>query len=159
MILGSYYLTMDKAGEPGEGRAFRDFNEAMMAYANGSLGLHAPIRIRVTKEINGEKKTRMINATLGRLIFNAPIPQDLGFIERKSENDMFELEIQKVVKKKELGQIIDRCIKKHGAAICANMLDDIKEMGYHYSTKASFSISVYDMTIPALNQLYGHLHG
>ena len=148
MILGSYYLTMDKAGEPGEGRAFRDFNEAMMAYANGSLGLHAPIRIRVTKEINGEKKTRMINATLGRLIFNAPIPQDLGIIKRETEDDLFELEIQKVVKKKELGQMIDLCIKKHGFAVCAEMLDSVKEMGYKYSTRASFSISVYDMTIP-----------
>ena len=154
MILGSYYLTMDKAGEPGEGRAFRDFNEAMMAYANGALGLHAPIKIRVTKEIGGEKKTKLINATLGRLIFNAPIPQDLGMIKRHSEDDMFELEIQKVVKKKELGQMIDLCIKKHGAAVCAEMLDNIKEMGYKYSTKASFSISVYDMTIPAEKKEY-----
>ena len=148
MILGSYYLTMDKAGEPGEGRCFRDFNEAIMAYENGTLGLHAPIKIRMTKEINGEKVTRIVKATLGRLIFNQPIPQNLGFIERKTVDDMFELEIQKVVKKKELGQIIDHCIKKHGASICANMLDNIKEMGYHYSTRASFSISVYDMTIP-----------
>ncbi|MBE6549509.1 MAG: DNA-directed RNA polymerase subunit beta' [Ruminococcaceae bacterium] len=154
MILGSYYLTMDKAGEPGEGRAFRDFNEAMMAYTNGALGLHAPIKIRVTNEIDGVKKTRLIDATLGRLIFNAPIPQDLGFIERKTEEDMFELEIQKVVKKKELGQMIDRCIKKHGSAICAEMLDNIKEMGYKYSTQASFSISVYDMTIPAEKKGY-----
>ncbi len=154
MILGSYYLTMDKAGEPGEGRAFRDFNEAMMAYTNGALGLHAPIKIRVTKEIDGVKKTRLIDATLGRLIFNAPIPQDLGFIERKTEDDMFQLEIQKVVKKKELGQMIDRCIKKHGSAICAEMLDNIKEMGYKYSTQASFSISVYDMTIPAEKKGY-----
>ena len=154
MILGSYYLTMDKAGEPGEGRAFCDFNEAMMAYANGALGLHAPIKIRVTKEINGEKKTKLINATLGRLIFNAPIPQDLGFVKRETEDDMFELEIQTVVKKKELGQMIDRCIKKHGSAVCAEMLDNVKEMGYKYSTKASFSISVYDMTIPAEKKGY-----
>jgi len=154
MILGSYYLTMDKAGEPGEGRAFRDFNEAMMAYTNGALGLHAPIKIRVTKEINGEKKTKLINATLGRLIFNAPIPQDLGFIKRETEDDLFELEIQTVVKKKELGQMIDRCIKKHGSAVCAEMLDNVKEMGYKYSTKASFSISVYDMTIPAEKKGY-----
>ncbi len=149
MILGSYYLTMDKAGEPGEGRAFRDFNEAMMAYANGALGLHAPIKIRKTIEIGGVKKTKLIHATLGRLIFNAPIPQDLGMFTRKTEDDLFELEIQKVVKKKELGQMIDLCIKKHGSAVCAEMLDNIKEMGYKYSTRASFSISVYDMTIPA----------
>ena len=154
MILGSYYLTMDKAGEPGEGRAFRDFNEAMMAYANGALGLHAPIKVRMTKEINGEKVTRLVDVTLGRMIFNTPIPQDLGFISRDNEEDMFKLEINKVVKKKELGQLIDRCIKKHGAAVCANMLDDIKDMGYKYSTRASFSISVYDMTIPQEKSVY-----
>ena len=148
MVLGSYYLTMDKAGEPGEGSVYRNFEEAMMAYTNGALGLHAPIKVRKTLEINGEKKTRIINATLGRLIFNEPIPQDLGFIERKTEDDLFELEIQKVVKKKELGQIIDRCINNHGFAVCAEMLDNIKDLGYKYSTKASFSISVYDMTIP-----------
>ena len=148
MILGAYYLTMDKAGEPGEGGLYRDKNEAMMAYLNGDLGLHAPMRIRVTKEINGEKKTKIINATLGRLIFNEPIPQDLHFIERNTEDDLFELEIQKVVKKKELGQIIDSCIKYHDFATCAEMLDKIKDLGYKYSTRASFSISVYDMTIP-----------
>ena len=148
MILGAYYLTMDKAGEPGEGSVYRNCEEAMMAYTNGVLGLHAPIKIRKTLEINGEKKTKIIDATLGRLIFNEPIPQDLGFIERHTEDDLFDLEIQKVVKKKELGQIIDRCIKNHGFAVCAEMLDSVKELGYKYSTKASFSISVYDMTIP-----------
>ncbi len=148
MILGSYYLTMEKAGEPGEGGIFRDFNEAMMAYSNGVLGLHAPIKVRVTKEIGGKNVSKIIDATLGRMIFNNPIPQDLGVIERNGEDDLFKLEINTVVTKKELGMLIDLCIKKHGAAVCANMLDDIKEMGYKYSTKASFSISVYDMTIP-----------
>ena len=148
MILGSYYLTMDKAGEPGEGKVFRDFDEAMMAYDNGVLGLHAPIKVRKTMVINGVEKTKLIDATLGRLIFNRPIPQDLGFISRDTEDSLFDLEIQTVVKKKELGKLIDYCIKKHGFAICAEMLDSIKEMGYKYSTRASFSISVYDMTIP-----------
>ena len=148
MILGSYYLTMDKAGEPGEGKVFRDFDEAMMAYDNGVLGLHAPIKIRKTMVINGVEKTKLINATLGRLIFNRPIPQDLGFVPRDTEDSLFELEIQTVVKKKELGKLIDYCIKQHGFAVCAEMLDSIKEMGYKYSTRASFSISVYDMTIP-----------
>ena len=148
MILGSYYLTMDKAGEPGEGKAFRDFDEAMMAYDNGALGLHAPIKIRRTVTVNGVEKTKLVDATLGRLIFNRPIPQDLGFISRDTEDSLFELEIQTVVKKKELGKLIDYCIKKHGFAVCAEMLDSIKEMGYKYSTRASFSISVYDMTIP-----------
>ena len=154
MILGAYYLTMDRPGEVGEGSVYRDFEEAMMAYTNGVLGLHAHIKIRKTLEINGVKKTKLIDATLGRLIFNEPIPQDLGFIERNTEDDLFDLEIQKVVKKKELGQIIDRCIKNHGFAVCAEMLDSVKELGYKYSTKASFSISVYDMTIPEQKSVY-----
>ena len=157
MILGSYYLTMEKAGEPGEGRAFRDFDEAMMAYANHQLGLHAPIRVRVTKDVpetdsEGNtvtvKRTALIETTLGRLIFNAPLPQDLGFVDRSDPANTFRLEVEFVVKKKQLGQIIDRCIRAHGTAICAEMLDNIKAMGYKYSTQASFSISVYDMTIP-----------
>ena len=154
MVLGAYYLTMDKPGEPGEGSYYRDFNEAMMAYTNGDLGLHAPIHIRVTKEIGGEMKTRIVKATLGRLIFNQPIPQDLGFTARDTEESLFELEIQSVVKKKELGRIIDSCIKKHGFAVCAEMLDSVKELGFKYSTKASFSISVYDMTIPEQKSKY-----
>ena len=149
MILGSYYLTMEKAGEPGEGSVYRDINEAMMAYANGQLGLHAKIKVRINKEINGEMRTAIIDATLGRLIFNQPIPQDLGFIDRSIPGNEFKLEIDQVVKKKQLGQIIDNCIRVHTSAICAEMLDNIKAMGYKYSTRASFSISVYDMTIPA----------
>ena len=147
MVLGSYYLTMEKDGEPGEGRVFRDFDEAMMAYANGELGIHAKIKVRVEKEIDGVKKSKVIDATLGRLIFNRPLPQDLGFVERNEEN-MFDLEIMFVTGKKQLGQIIDRCIKYHGFSVTAEVLDHIKEMGYKYSTRAAFSISVYDMTVP-----------
>ncbi|MBQ1233550.1 MAG: DNA-directed RNA polymerase subunit beta', partial [Clostridia bacterium] len=149
MILGSYYLTMEKAGEPGEGSVYRDINEAMMAYANGALGLHAKIKVRIQKEIDGQMRSAVIDATLGRLIFNQPIPQDLGFIDRSIPGNEFRLEIDQVVKKKQLGQIIDNCIRVHTPAICAEMLDNIKAMGYKYSTRASFSISVYDMTIPA----------
>ncbi len=149
MILGSYYLTMEKSGEPGEGSVYRDINEAMMAYANGALGLHAKIKVRVQKEIDGEMRSALIDATLGRLIFNQPIPQDLGFIDRSIPGNEFKLEIDQVVKKKQLGQIIDNCIRVHTPAICAEMLDNIKAMGYKFSTRASFSISVYDMTIPA----------
>ena len=148
MILGSYYLTMEKAGEPGEGMVFRDYDEAVMAYENGQLGLHAPIKIRVTREINGVEKTKIIDATLGRLIFNQSIPQDLGMIDRSDPDKELDLEIAFVIKKKDLGAIIDRCIKYHGTSVCADMLDKIKEVGYKYSTKASFSISVYDMKIP-----------
>ena len=146
MILGSYYLTMLKPGEPGEGRVFRDFDEAVMAYENKQLGLHAPIKVRVTKVIDGVEQSAIIDATLGRMIFNRPLPQDLGVL--KDRKNPFELEIQQVVGKKQLGAIIDACIKVHGTAVCSEMLDNIKEMGYKYSTRASFSISVYDMTIP-----------
>ena len=148
MILGSYYLTMMKPGEPGEGSVFKDFDEALMAYENGVIGLHSIIKVRVTKEIEGETKSKIIETTLGRLIFNKPLPQDLGFVDRSIPGNEFKLEIEFVVKKKQLGQIIDMCIKQHGFAVCANMLDEIKAMGYKYSTRASFSISVYDMTIP-----------
>ena len=148
MILGAYYLTMEKAGEPGEGGIYRDFNEAMCAYQNGVLGLHAPIRIRVTKEYEGRKSSAVIDATLGRLIYNQAIPQNLGFVDRSKPGNEFRLEVDFIVKKKQLGQIIDRCIRYNGPAVCADMLDAIKAMGYKYSTRASFSISVYDMTIP-----------
>ncbi len=157
MILGSYYLTMERPGEPGEGRVFRDIDEAMMAYANHQLGLHAPIKVRIYKNFEVtdaegnttiERRCRLVDKdiTLGRLIFNQSIPQDIGF--NKNRTDAFDIEINTVVKKKQLGQIIDLCIRAHGTAVCAEMLDNIKAMGYKYSTQASFSISVYDMTIP-----------
>jgi len=148
MILGSYYLTMEKDGEPGEGNCYRDFNEAMCAYRNGVLGLHAKIRVRVFKEIDGVERSAVIETTLGRLIYNQPLPQNLGFVDRSKPENLFKLEVEFVIKKKQLGQIIDRCIRNNGPAVCARMLDDIKAMGYQYSTRASFSISVYDMTIP-----------
>jgi len=154
MILGSYYLTMLKEGEPGEGHSFRDYNEALMAYTNGELGLHALCKVRVAKEIDGVVRHKTIETTLGRLIFNQPIPQDLGFVDRSNPENEFKLEVEFVTKKKQLGQIIDFCIKKHGSAECAQMLDAIKEMGYKYSTRASFSISVYDMTIPKEKPAY-----
>ena len=148
MVLGSYYLTIDRAGEIGEGSVFRDFDEAMMAYANGLLGIHAPIKVRVSKEIDGVVHTGMIDATLGRLIFNQPIPQDLGFVDRSKPENLLKLEIDFTTKKKQLGQIVDRTIKKHGPSVTAQVLDDIKSNGYKYSTLASISISVLDMTVP-----------
>ncbi len=148
MVLGSYYLTIDKAGEPGENHVFRDFDEAMMAYANGALGLHAPIKVRVTKEINGVMETRIINATLGRLIFNQPIPQDLGYVDRNDPEKLLDLEIDFTCGKKQLGDIVNRCIEKHGFSVAAQVLDDIKAMGYKYSTRAAISISISDVTIP-----------
>ena len=148
MVLGSFYLTLDKAGEPGEGKMFRDFNEAMMAYQNGLLGLHAPIKVRIQKEVDGVLETRIIDATLGRLIFNSNIPQDLGYVDRSDPAKIFDLEIMFVTKSGDLNKIIDRCIKVHGFNRTAAMLDAIKEMGYKYSTRSGLSISVADMTIP-----------
>ena len=148
MVLGSYYLTLLKHGEPGEGKIFRDFNEAMMAYAVGELGLHAPIKVRRSKTLeDGTEKSAIVEATLGRLIFNEPIPQDLHFIERDESNEL-ELEINFVVTKDELGQIVDRSIKYHGITKTAEVLDKIKAMGFKYSTKGSISISISDMTVP-----------
>ncbi len=148
MVLGSYYLTIDKAGEPGEGHVFRDFDEAMMAYANGALGLHAPIKVRVSREIDGVIHTGIINATLGRLIFNKPIPQDLGYVDRTDPSKLLDLEIDMTCGKKQLGEIVNRCIEKHGFSVAAQVLDDIKAMGYKYSTRAAISISISDVTIP-----------
>ena len=148
MVLGSYYLTIVKHDEKGEGKYFRNFDEAMMAYANGELGLHAPIKVRRTKTLeDGTEISRIVDATLGRLIFNQSIPQDLHFIERNDEN-ILDLEINSVVTKDELGKIIDNCIKYHGISKTAEVLDFIKDTGYKYSTRAAISISVSDMTVP-----------
>ncbi|MBQ7326379.1 MAG: DNA-directed RNA polymerase subunit beta' [Clostridia bacterium] len=146
MVLGSYYLTIDHPGEIGEGRVFRDFNEVEMAYENKRLGMHAAIKVRVTKVIDGEEKSALIDATYGRLIFNQRIPQDLGYVDRSV--DPFGLEINFPTTSKKLKEIVDLTIKYHGFAEAAKVLDEIKAMGYKYSTRGSLSISVYDMTIP-----------
>ena len=150
MVLGSYYLTIDHAGEKGEGKIFRDFNEVEMAYENKELGMHAPIKVRVERVVDGVKKTALIDATYGRLIFNARIPQDLGYVDRAK--DPFALEIAFPATSKKLKEIVDRTIKFHGFAEAAEVLDSIKAMGYKYSTKSALSISVYDMTIPPEKQ-------
>ena len=146
MVLGSYYLTIDHAGEKGEGKIFRDFNEVEMAYENKELGMHAAIKVRVTKVIDGEEKSALIDATYGRLIFNKRIPQDLGYVDRSK--DPFGLEINFATTSKKLKEIVDLTIKYHGFAEAAAVLDNIKAMGYKYSTKSALSIAVYDMTIP-----------
>ena len=146
MVLGSYYLTIDHPGEKGEGKVFRDFNEVEMAYENKELGMHAAIKVRVTKVIDGEEKSALIDATYGRLIFNQRVPQDLGYVDRSK--DPFGLEINFATTSKKLKEIVDLTIKYHGFAEAAAVLDNIKAMGYKYSTKSSLSISVYDMTIP-----------
>ena len=127
---------------------FRDANEAIMAYNEGSVGLHAPIRLRVTKTIDGVEAKRVIDTTVGRIIFNEPIPQDLGYVDRSDPEHAFDHEISFQVGKKQLGNIIDRCIQKYGFTISAEVLDSIKALGYRYSTKAAITISVADMTVP-----------
>ena len=149
MVLGSYFLTLEKPGEPGEGRAFRNFEEAEMAYENGQISLHARIKVRVFKKDDaGVERSGIIETTLGRLIFNRPIPQDLGFVDRSKKENFFVNEIEFVTTKDELSLIVDRCIKYHGNAVTCEVLDKLKEQGFKYSTKGAITISVYDMTIP-----------
>ena len=148
MVLGSYYLTMADDGEPGEGKVFRDENEAVMAYNEHVITLHAKIKVRREMEINGEKKTAIIDTTVGRLIFNQPIPQDLGYVDRTVPGNEFLLEVDFLVSKKKLGQIIDRCIQIHGTEITAEMLDRVKAQGYKYSTIGATTVAVSDAVIP-----------
>ncbi len=147
MILGSYYLTFER-NEQGTGKAFSSPNEALMAYNEGVVGIHSPIRVRVTKTINGEVRQKIINTTVGRIIFNEPIPQDLGYVDRTDPEHMFDYEIGFRVGKKQLGDIIDRCITKYGFTISAEVLDNIKALGYKYSTQGAITISIADMTVP-----------
>ncbi len=148
MILGSYYLTMTKDDEPGNGKVFRDVNEATMAYDEGDIGLHSNIKIRMTKEVNGEMVTKLVETTLGRVIFNNPIPQDLGFVDRTNPENAFKFEVEFLVNKGGLGKIIDKCIKVHGVTVAAEMLDKIKAQGLKYSTKSGITVAVCDAKIP-----------
>ena len=128
--------------------AYSSVDEAITAYAGGAIGLHAPIRVRYGKMIDGEMRYQIIHATVGRLIFNEPIPQDLGFVDRSKPENAFELEISFLVGKKKLGIIIDKCIRKHGFTIATEMLDRVKALGYKYSTKGAITVSIADMAIP-----------
>ncbi len=148
MILGSYYLTMDKDGEPGEGKVFSTVDEATMAYDEGYIGLHSKIKVRMTKEINGETVSQLVETTLGKIIFNTPIPQDLGFVDRSDPANAFKLEVDFLVNKKTLGKIIDKCIKVHGVNVSSQVLDAIKAQGYKYSTKSGITVAVCDAVIP-----------
>lgn len=152
MILGSYYLTMDKEDDPGNGKVFTSFDEAVMAYDEGYIGLHSKIKVRMTREIDGEKRSKLIDTTLGKIIFNNPIPQDLGFVDRSDPENAFKLEVDFLVNKKTLGKIIDKCIKVHGVTVASEMLDKIKAQGYKYSTKSGITVAVCDATIPPQKQ-------
>ncbi|MDR0324850.1 MAG: DNA-directed RNA polymerase subunit beta' [Oscillospiraceae bacterium] len=148
MVLGSYYLTMERPDEEGAGKVFRDINEALMAFDEGYLGIHAPIKVRVSGKCNGERITRLIDVTVGRLIFNQPLPQDLGYVDRTDPEHALDLEVSFLTGNKELSRIIDRCIKQHGFAKSAEVLDHIKAQGFHYSTQGAVTISISDMAVP-----------
>ena len=148
MVLGSYYLTMVKDGEKGEGKIFRDENEAIMAYSEELVTLQAKIKVRRTMVINGVEKSRIVDTTVGRIIFNQPIPQDLGYVDRSVEDNMFLYEVDFLVNKKKLGRIIDRCIHVHGTKITSEVLDRVKAQGYKYSTKGAVTVAVCDAVIP-----------
>ena len=154
MVLGCYYLTIEKEGEKGEGKVFSSVDEAIMAYQEGVVGLHARVKVKVTKEIDGKPVSKIIDATVGKLIINEAIPQDLGFVDRSDPEHYFDLEINMLVTKKELGQIIDKCIKVHGFTETAIVLDKIKELGFKYSTKGAITISVSDMIIPDVKKKF-----
>ena len=154
MVLGSYYLTIEKPNEPGDGKIFCDMDEVLMAYGEGVLGLHAQIQVRVEKEIDGVKQKKIISCTPGRLIFNEAIPQDLGFVDRSDKSKLFDPEVNFIVGKKELGKIIDRCIRVHGTTKTAVILDKIKELGFKFSTKGAITISVSDMVVPEIKKQY-----
>ena len=130
--------------------AYSSVDEAIAAYADGNIGLHAPILVRYGREVDGEMQYRLIKATVGRLIYNEPIPQDLGFVDRTDPEHAFDLEVDFLVDKKKLGKIIDKCIRRHGFTIATEMLDRIKALGYKYSTKGAISVSIADMVVPEI---------
>jgi len=154
MVLGSYYLTVDKENDLGEGKVFGSPEEAIMAYDNGYVSLHARIKVRMTKIVDGVKKSKLIETTVGKLIFNEAIPQNLGFVDRTDPETMFNLEVDFLVGKKQLSKIIERCINVNGAHKTAIVLDEIKKLGFKYSTKGAITIGVSDMIIPEIKQRY-----
>ena len=148
MILGAYYLTVEIPGEKGEGMYFKDEDEALMAYQNGDVGLHCKVKIRREKEMFGETVRRTIETTVGRLIYNQGIPQDLGFVDRSDPAKVLDMEIDFPVIKKNLGTIVAKCINVHGLSVTAEVLDYIKATGYKYSTKGAITVSVADVAVP-----------
>jgi len=148
MVLGSYYLTMLKPGEPGEGKVFRDVNEALMAYNEHDVSLHAAIKVKITRDVGDKKVSKIIDATVGRLIFNENIPQNLGYVDRTNSEKQFDLEVSFLVGKKQLSDIIERCIRIHGTTTTSEVLDRIKALGFKYSTRAAITVAVCDAEIP-----------
>ena len=149
MVLGTYYLTMDRENAKGEGMFFSSKDEAIMAYEVGEIEIHAAITVRLFREVNGVLKSGRIKTTVGKLIFNESIPQDLGFVNRENEEEMFNLEVDFLITKKSLGDIIEKCYIVHGPTNTSIMLDNIKSLGYHYSSIGAITVAASDMIVPA----------
>ena len=148
MVIGCYYLTLDRPGSKGEGKAFHSESEAFMAYQTGVVSLQARVKVRVERMWNGEKRRKVIETTVGRLLFNNAIPQDLGYVDRTKEENIFQLEIDRLVLKKDLGKIVDSCYRKHGPTITSEVLDNIKKLGFQYSTRGGITVGFQDITVP-----------
>ena len=144
MVLGSYYLTVEREGENGEGKFFKDYDEMFLAYSNNDIGIHAKVKVRI--KLTPDDRGQLVESTVGRFIFNEHVPQDLGFVNR--EKDPYSLEVDRVVDKKFLGIIVEKCYRKHGNIITSVLLDHIKETGFKYSTIGAISISMSDVVIP-----------
>lgn len=152
MVLGIYYLTLEKKGDKGEGMMFSSEEEALLAYEHKVVGLHARIKVKRTAEVDGEVISGLVETTVGKIILNQVIPQDLGFVDRTKKENLLKYEIDTLVDKKMLGKIIDRCIKVYGNTRTAEILDEIKELGFRFSTRGAITISVSDMVIPEIKQ-------
>jgi len=152
MVLGIYYLTLEKKGDKGEGMMFSSEEEALLAYEHKVVGLHARIKVKRTAEVDGEVISGLVETTVGKIILNQVIPQDLGFVDRTKKENLLKYEIDTLIDKKMLGKIIDRCIKVYGNTRTAEILDEIKELGFRFSTRGAITISVSDMVIPEIKQ-------
>ena len=148
MVIGCYYLTITREGALGTGHIYASMNEALMAYQTGNLALQAPIKVRLDRSFNGETGRKLIDTTLGLLIFNEAIPQDMGLKKRECLEDMFALEIDTLVGKKELGTLVDQCFRTHGVHKTAQVLDAVKSLGFKYSTRGAITVSVSDIIVP-----------
>ena len=149
MVLGIYYLTQERPGNPGEGKFFKSVNEAILAYENKVITLQSRIKVRITKTMpDGTEMTGIVESTLGRFLFNEILPQDLGFVDRSIPGNELLLEVDFLVGKKQLKKILEKVINTHGATKTAEVLDSIKATGYKYSTRAAMTVSISDMTVP-----------
>ena len=150
MVLGSYYLTMERENDKGAGKIFSSKDEAIMAYELKEIGIHAAIKVRMVREVNGEMLHGIIDTTVGKIIFNESIPQDLGFVDRTHPTDQFKLEVDFLVTKKSIEKVIDKCYEVHGPTQTSVMLDNIKSLGYHYSSIGAVTVAASDMIVPEI---------